>query len=403
VAHTGQSKEKSSYKVGAMKKLYSFLFLISFCTYAQDSITVIGIGKFGLCAALCFEAAGYSVTGFDINQAYVESIKNKSFSSLEPGVNELLKKSTNFHATTSFDNALKAADLIYIMVDTPTKPGEDAYDHSKINTVLSEINKRKVFFKNIVIASTVMPGYIQNTALNLIRDCVHTTISYNPMFIAQGDIIRRIRYPDLILIGEGSQAAGDLIEKLHTRICHNVPAIHRMNIQSAEITKLAVNCFITTKIAYANMIGDIADNTIGADKEAILQAVGSDSRIGSAYLKSGYGFGGPCFPRDNRALGAHAKNVGVDAIIPSATDAANKKHAEFMADRFLKEEQDMYTFSSVTYKENCAVPIIEESQKLAVAERIAHEGKKVCIIDTPPVIAEVQKKFGDLFEYQEHS
>lgn len=386
-----------------MKKLSSLLLLVSFYLSAQDTITVIGIGRFGLCVALCFEEAGYSVIGLDINQEYVASLNNKTFSSLEPGVNELLNKCTNFHATTSLDDALAAADLIFITVDTPTKPGEDTYDHSKLNAVLSEINKRKVFFKDIVISSTVMPGYIQQTALQLIHDCKHTTLSYNPMFIAQGDIMRCIHYPDFILIGEGSKSAGNRIETVHNRICYNTPSIQRMSIASAEITKLAVNCYITTKIAYANMIGDIADKTEGADKNAILAAVGSDKRIGSLYLKPGYGFGGPCFPRDNRALGAYARMVDIEPIIPCATDAANKKHAEFMAGQFLKEDKELYIFKSVTFKENCAVPIIEESQKLAVAELVAQQGKKVRIIDKPLVISEVQKKFGDLFEYQEHS
>lgn len=76
---------------------------------------------------------------------------------------------------------------------------------------------------------------------------------------------------------------------------------------SAEITKLAVNCFVTMKVSYANMIGDIADATPGADKNHILQAVGADSRVGTKYLRPGYGFGGPCFPRDNRALGGYAR------------------------------------------------------------------------------------------------
>ena len=89
-----------------------------------------------------------------------------------------------------------------------------------------------------------------------------------------------------------------------------------MSPDSAEITKLAINCFITTKIAYANMIGDIADQTPGADKFEILKAVGGDKRIGGLYLKPGYGFGGPCFPRDNRALGSYAQQVGIDPIIP---------------------------------------------------------------------------------------
>jgi UDP-glucose 6-dehydrogenase len=173
-----------------------------------------------------------------------------------------------------------------------------------------------------------------------------------------------------------------------------------MDPSSAEITKLAINCFITTKIAYSNMIGDIADRTPGADKFAILQAVGGDKRIGSLYLKPGYGFGGPCFPRDNRALGSYAQQVGIEPIIPQATDMANQLHTQYMIEQLLAEDRPEYVFKSVTYKDNCPVPIIEESQKLAIAAQLAKRGKHVIIIDVPAVIAEVQKTFGNIFEYR---
>ena len=371
-----------------------------FTVQAQNSITVIGIGRLGLCTALCFEKAGYEVLGIDLNPAYIASINNKTFRSHEPQVNNLLCSSTRFRASDLLDEGLKFSDIYYIMVDTPSTPHKAAYDHKNVNRVLSEINKRKVPNKHIVIGCTIFPGYIRTTGRDLIKDCINTTLSYNPEFIAQGNIIYGLQHPDIVLIGEGSQEAGDAIEELYHKVCLNNPRICRMSPDSAEITKIAVNCFITTKIAYANMVGDIADKTPGANKRAVLDAIGGDNRIGPLCLKPGYGFGGPCFPRDNRALGSYAQEVGVEPLIPQATDASNVFHAQFMTSQFLDKDHETYFFKEVTYKDGCKVPIIEESQKLVVAAALAIAGKRVVIIDTEPVIQEVKKSFGDIFEYQ---
>jgi len=234
----------------------------------------------------------------------------------------------------------------------------------------------------------------------LLQDCENTSISYNPEFIAQGSIIHDFENPDMVLIGEGSTEAGDKLESIYRKVCRNEPKFARMNAESAEVTKLAINCFLTTKIAYANMVGDIADQTNGADKFDILNAVGLDSRIGSKYLKPGYGFGGPCFPRDNRALGAYAEQVGIKPIIPCATDAANKEHARYMAESLAQTRRERYVFEDVNYKDNCSVIIIEESQKLSVAEILAKKGCKVLIKDRAELIHEVQGKYGFLFDYE---
>jgi len=381
------------YRMGLLLCCFTWL-------HAQDTITVIGIGRLGLCTALSFEHAGYHVLGVDINPAYVASINNKGFNSPEPRVNEFLQESNNFKATCSFDEGLNFSDIYYIMVDTPSTTSKEAYDHSKLGKVLSEINKRKVKNKHVVIGCTVFPGYIRTVGRFLLRDCINTTLSYNPEFIAQGNIMHGLQNPDIVLIGEGSSEAGDTLETIYRNVCANEPRICRMSPDSAEITKLAINCFVTTKIAYSNMIGDIADKTPGADKFAILQAVGGDKRVGNLYLKPGYGFGGPCFPRDNRALGSYAQQVGIDPIIPQATDAANKLHTQCMIDQFFAENREEYMFESVTYKDNCAVPIIEESQKLVIAAALAKKGKRVVIVDVPAVVAEVQQAFGDIFEYR---
>jgi nucleotide sugar dehydrogenase len=341
---------------------------------------------------LCFERAGYTVIGVDVNQEYVTALNAKTFASLEPHVTNWLNASRNFKATCLLDEALEAADIYYIMVDTPTINNAQAYDHKNLTAVLTEINKRKVVNKHIVIGCTVFPGYIRTIGNGLIKDCINTTLSYNPEFVAQGNIMYGLQNPDVVLIGEGSEQAGELLEKLYRTVCLNNPKICRMSPDSAEITKLSVNCFITTKIAFANMVADIADETPGADKYEILAAVGSDKRIGERCLKPGYGFGGPCFPRDNRALGNYAHMMGIEASIPRATDAANKAHAQYMINNFLAQKRDDYIFEGVAYKERSPVPLIEESQKLVVAAGLAQKGKKVIIVDTQEVISAVKER-----------
>jgi UDPglucose 6-dehydrogenase len=142
------------------------------------------------------------------------------------------------------------------------------------------INAKKVANKHIVIGCTVIPGYIEGTGNYLIQDCPNTTLSYHPEFIAQGDIMNGTLRPDMALIGEGSKEAGDVLEEMNIRMTESKPAICRMSPASAEITKLSINCFVTMKVSYANMIGDIADRSPGANKHDILNAVGSDSRVG---------------------------------------------------------------------------------------------------------------------------
>lgn len=332
--------------------------------------------------------------------SYVDMVNKRTLKNPEPGVEEYLSKAKKFRATLSLDAALSHSNLIYVLVATPTGIGEKSYDHSHLSRVLSDINKRKVVDKHIVIGCTVLPGYIKNTGRFLLRDCKNCTLNYNPEFIAQGAIIHGFENPDMVLIGEETKEAGDLIESLYHRCVKNKPYIARMSAESAELTKLSLNCFITTKIAFANTIADIANQTENADAKAILKAVGADSRVGFKCLIPGYGFGGPCFPRDNRALGNYAKSVGVNPIIPMATDSSNIYHAQVMADEFIKQNLDVYEFDDVAYKPKCAVPIIEESQKIAVAILVRKAGKRVIIKDRQVIIDEVMKEFGSLFEYK---
>lgn len=374
---------------------------------AENRISVIGVGRLGLCAALCFERAGFEVVGCDVNASYVEQLNARSLASNEPGVVDALQAATRVRFTCDLAATLAHARLVWIFVDTPSGgSGGQSYDHSKLSRVLqlvAESSVRHADGTHLMVGCTVMPGYFVGVARYLLRLRPDVSLSYNPEFIAQGDIMRGFVQPDMVLIGEGSAAAGDAVAAVYARVCTNKPRVCRMSAESAELTKLSLNCYVTMKIAYANAIGDIAACTPGADAEAILAAVGADSRVGAKCLKPGYGFGGPCFPRDNTALGHYAASVGREPLLSRATDAANEAHRAFQIEQLQRAHPDaahQFVFDYVTYKDNCAVPIIEHSQKLLIAAALARAGRRVLVRDRADVLACVEREYGGLFAYE---
>ena len=166
----------------------------------------------------------------------------------------------------------------------------------------------------------------------------------------------------------------------------------------AEIVKISINGYITTKLSYANMISDLCD-TIGANKSHVLAAIGSDSRIGHKYFKPGYSFGGPCFPRDTRALKLCLDKERITSDLLAATTTYNQEHIRFQAQQLLAHNLDQYVFEDVCYKEGSKIPIIEESAKLKIAHILATHGKHVIVRDEIQLVREVMKEYGKLFEY----
>jgi UDPglucose 6-dehydrogenase len=129
--------------------------------------------------------------------------------------------------------------------------------------------------------------------------------------------------PDFILIGESDQRAGAMLTAIHRACCDNDPPIRRMSFINAELCKIAINTYLTTKISYASMLAAVCDHLPGADVDVVLEGVGSDTRVGPKYLKGATGYGGPCFPRDNKALAALGRRLGVRCDLAEATDAIN--------------------------------------------------------------------------------
>jgi nucleotide sugar dehydrogenase len=365
----------------------------------MDRVTVVGIGKLGLGFALLLERGGYDVCGVDIFPDYVKALNEKTFRTNEPEYNDLLQQSTNFHAVTSLEEGLRFSDLVFILVQTPNGGGSRFYDHAVLSKLLCDINKLQVKNKHIVIGCTVMPKYINDVGTLLIKDCENTTLNYNPEFIAQGEIIKGFRSPDLILIGTEHAQLASQLRGIYASFVRSEPRYCIVKPLEAELVKISINGFITTKLSFANMLSDLCDN-IGANKDTVLDVVGSDSRIGNKYFRPGFSFGGPCFPRDTKALKQIMDQNNVNSEMLVATTRMNELHNAFIAEQLLKENKAEYRLSNVCYKENCNVPIIEESAKCKIAEYLAKRGKRVIIEDEAHMILEVQKEYGTLFEYE---
>jgi UDPglucose 6-dehydrogenase len=362
----------------------------------MSNLSVIGIGRLGLCFCLTLEESGYNIVGCDLSQDYVDSINQKIFHSHEPFVNEKLEKCTNFTATTSLMNTVKHSRCIFVTVASFSEP-DGRYDVSQVDSVVASLvdlgyQKNR---KHLIICTNVNPGYSDTISDALSK--FNWDVSFNPETIAQGTILKNQKEPDCVYVGSDSDDLASEIEEIYLNVCSNNPSIHKMDRLSAELTKVSLNCFLTCKISFANMVGDLA-NKIGADSEKILRAVGSDSRINNKFFKHGFGWGGPCFPRDTRAFIRLAKNNNMPFDMCDASNSINEKHLEFQVQEFLNTGIKEYSTDSVTYKKGTV--ILEESQQLKFALHLARKNIKVTIEESDSVIEQLKSLYGDLFVYK---
>ena len=340
-------------------------------------IGLIGAGRLGICLALLIEKAGFDVIASDVREDYIENLKHKIIFTNEPQVQDYLSQSENIEFTTDNQKVIDDSDIIFTLVQTPSLE-DGSYDVSAVWKVVQDLQNSNTKGKSFVVGCTTNPGDCDEFQKMLDMD-----VYYNPEFIAQGSIIKDLQNADMVLLGgEGKHL--ELLQELYYLIQYGFKpsCVHTMSTKAAEITKIAVNCFLTTKISYANMLGEVLSLS-GLDDEikTVLSAIGSDSRVGTKYLNFGFGFGGPCFPRDNRAFASHAKSVGVQHNIGFTTDAFNEEHAKFMKEFFIRKNKNNlpYAFKYLTYKPG--IDILTESQQYRLCLDLLDEGYKIYCMD----------------------
>ena len=370
------------------------------------NIGLVGIGKLGICYSIILAKANYKVYVYDINTNIIDTIKNNTYNYIEPGLNDLIDKyKSNLILSYDLNDIYKNCDIIFTFIQTPSLDN-GLYNHEYINNFIEETLKfENKTNKIILINSTVIPEYCNTIKAKLKSN--NFTLCYNPSFIAQGNIIDNIINPDIILIGiddndnlENSNKIINIYDKIIGNGNGNGNGNGKykiMKLFEAEMTKLAINCFITTKITYANLIGDFISNK-NYDPNIVLNAIGSDTRIGNKYFKYGYGFGGPCLPRDNKALFEYTKSNNFDFEICNINDINNDNHLLYEYEQ-LKQSKEPIIFKYITYKDSS--DILEQSQKLKLAILLANNKNKVIIYERPAIIEILKDKYNEMFEYCE--
>jgi len=375
----------------------------------QICLSVIGLGKLGICAAVCPAYKGYKVIGLDIDKKTVDLVNRGKAPVVEPQLQALMDKSKkNLHATQDFEKIIKESDVTFLIVPTPSKPdGHFSNKFLKDALVpLATFLKDKKNYHLFVITSTVSPGTTASSLIPLIEKYSAKKLNkdfgicYNPEFIALGSIIENSLNPDMVLIGESDVKAGNILEKIYKTICDNKPHIARMSIISAEITKISLNAYVTMKISFANTLGNLCDRISGSEVDKISRALGADKRVSPYYLKAGLAFGGPCFPRDGRAFVAFAKKYAYDAKLVKATDAVNRLQIELITKKiqevFKNSKTNTVSILGLAYKTD--TPVIEESAAIFLMKELLKKKAKISVYD-PLAMENTRKVFGKKIDY----
>ena len=273
------------------------------------NISVIGLGKLGYPMAQFLSSSGAKINCFDKDKELVQELKKNYGEHLhEIGLNNLVNNSNDLIYHNNISDCINDAEIIYITVPTPSKL-DGSFSNEIIFEILDEVadvilKTKKSYIINI--NSTVQPGSIESEIIPFLENKglinnKNFYILYNPYFVALGSVIRNLEEPDYLLIGSSSIYAAKKITKFYNTLYKN-PKIRLLKFKEAELTKLLVNTYLTTKISYSNFVKNVCKNFDDISDLRVLESVGLDARIGTKFMLPGGPYSGPCLPRDNLSL-----------------------------------------------------------------------------------------------------
>jgi UDPglucose 6-dehydrogenase len=341
--------------------------------------------------AAAIASRGIEVIGVDINQRTVELLKAGHAPVQETNLEKVIQENKlRLHATLSHEEAVHNSDISFVIVPTPSdERGAFSLQYAKwafrkIGQALAE----KENYHLVALTSTVLPGSTRYGLLPILekesgKKCgPDFGLCYSPEFIALGSVIQDFLNPDFTLVGEFDERSGTVLEDCYGQIMLNSPPCKRMSIENAELTKVALNTYVTTKITYANMLAELCEQIPGGDVDIVTDAIGTDSRIGREYLTGALGYGGPCFPRDNVALSFMAMELGTKAELAETTHSANQALVGKFMKRFLNKIDRNKTIAVLGMAYKPYSHVIEESHSVFLARALANAGFRVVVYDS---------------------
>lgn len=292
----------------------------------MKKITVVGTGYVGLVTGTCFAETGNQVICVDIDQKKVEKMKNGIIPIYEPDLDTLFErniKANRLSFTTSLEDGIKDAEIIFLALPTP--PGEDgSADLSYILGVAEHLGKIMTDYKVIVDKSTVPVGTAEKVYAAIAANAkTDFAVVSNPEFLREGFAVSDFMKPDRVVIGTSDDRAKKIMESLYKPFVRQGNPIYFMDEKSAELTKYAANSFLATKITFMNEIANFCE-LVGADVDKVRIGIGSDARIGKRFLFPGIGYGGSCFPKDVQALVKSGKEQNFNFEILNAVMTVNE-------------------------------------------------------------------------------
>ena len=337
------------------------------------NISVIGLGKLGYPMAQFLSSSGAKISCFDKDKALVDKLKENHGDHLhEIGLHNLENNKNDLIYHKNISDCIIDAEIIYITVPTPSKL-DGSFSNEVIIEVLDEIANAIIKTKKsyiININSTVQPGSIESEIIPFLenkglKNNENFYILYNPYFVALGSVIRNLEEPDYLIIGSSSIYASKKISKFYNHLYKN-PKIRLLKFKEAELTKLLVNTYLTTKISYSNFVKNLCKDFDDISDQRVLESVGLDSRIGTKFMLPGGPYSGPCLPRDNLSL----KKFCIDHnILNSFSDEVQKINNDTIENLYkiiskLKKEFKIKSFGflGLGYKSN--TQCVEESYSI---------------------------------------
>ena len=296
-------------------------------------ISVIGTGYVGLVVGACLAETGNTVWCADVDQKKIDGLKQNVIPIYEPGLDALVErnqKAGRLNFTTDVADSIRRSEVVFIAVGTP--PDEDgSADLRHVLDVADTIGRSMKREMVIVTKSTVPVGTAAKVA-----DCVGKSAQYsfhmcsNPEFLKEGAAVDDFMYPDRVVLGVDSDHARSVMAELYAPFVRTGKPIIFMDIASAEMTKYAANAMLATRISFMNEVANLCER-VGANVDLVRKGIGSDSRIGPAFLFPGPGYGGSCFPKDVKALVRTARESGACLRVLESVEAVNddQKHRLF--------------------------------------------------------------------------
>jgi UDPglucose 6-dehydrogenase len=366
-------------------------------------VGVIGSGYVGLVLGACLAESGNDVVSADIDENKVDRLTRGEVPIYEPGLGDLIRRNLaagRIRYTTDVAETVRISDVIFIAVGTP--PGEDgSADLQHVLAVARAIGEAANAEKIVVTKSTVPVGTAHKVRTEIEAHTDHPVhVCSNPEFLKEGAAVDDFMKPDRVVLGVDSEFAAETLRDLYSPFVRSGNAILLMDVPSAEITKYAANAMLATRISFMNSIAQLCEKT-DADVDAVRRGVGSDSRIGSAFLYPGVGYGGSCFPKDVLALVQTMEDLGADSSIVRAVEEVNNRQKRTLSNRLIARLGEDLSGKTVAiwglaFKPN--TDDMREAPSLVTIPALLERGARVVAHD-PVAMDEARYHLGDRIEY----